>query len=95
MSVARTGFFTHWRKIPKKRKTTRDNSKRTSTIKYYVQDGHGMKVRVCKTLFLSTSGFAQKNDRFVTTAMQTPRDAAYAIDTQRGKHPPANKKRHS
>lgn len=76
----------------KKHQPPERTSGRKLTYSYHLKDEHGQPHEVCKVFFISTLGYHQKNDRFITTAVQSESlDAVLSSKDRRGRHSPANK----
>nr|CAH7722524.1 unnamed protein product [Callosobruchus chinensis] len=58
-------IFSSVKKIDKKRKTKDGDSRRSSTIVYYLKSDSGTDVNVCKKFFLAILGYQVHNDRIV------------------------------
>nr|CAH7766115.1 unnamed protein product [Callosobruchus chinensis] len=58
-------IFSSVKKIDKKRKTKDGDSRRSSTIVYYLKSDSGTDVNVCKNFFLAILGYQVHNDRIV------------------------------
>ncbi|CAG9773648.1 unnamed protein product [Ceutorhynchus assimilis] len=75
-----------------KRKTVGEDSRRSSSNKYYLKNEEGQSICICKTFFFTTLGYKKSNDKIIESIMDknktiiTPKR-----DKRRGKSPP-NKK---
>ncbi|XP_073729859.1 uncharacterized protein [Misgurnus anguillicaudatus] len=74
------------------RHTTAVPSRRTRTLRYYLNDDLGQQQEVCKTTFLTTLGYHPKNDRLIVTVFGNTVSSSLAPPQERrGRHTPINK----
>lgn len=67
-------------------------SRRKMTYSYHFKDENGQPHEVCKLFFIATLGYHPKNDRFITTAVQSESlDSVMSSRDRRGMHVPSNK----
>lgn len=68
-----------------------ENSKRCRSITYYFQDETGRRIKICKTFFLTTLGYHEKNDRFILQAISKSDNHISVSSDMRGKYPKTRK----
>ena len=81
---------------PKQRTTTFDATetsgfKKQKSLHYSLKNDEGMCVTVCKTFFLATLGFHQKNDRIIRSAIENAENSVSPPEDRRRRKQPHNK----
>ncbi|XP_039542041.1 uncharacterized protein LOC120489360 isoform X2 [Pimephales promelas] len=67
-------------------------SRRKLTYSYHFKDENGQSHAVCKLFFIATLGYNPKNDRFITTVVQSESlESVMSSRDRRGMHVPSNK----
>ncbi|KAG5890751.1 hypothetical protein JTB14_013097 [Gonioctena quinquepunctata] len=70
----RRSFFLNSSQRLKVKRTIGEACRKHNTFKYYLNDGSGQRVGVCKTFFLTTLGYKRSNDRVLhDTLSKAPR----------------------
>lgn len=70
-----------------KKRSTRQDSRRKNTFKYYLNDESGAEVNVCKIFLLTTLGYDASNDRLLKTIRDTDAASLVPKSDMRGRHP--------
>lgn len=88
-------IYKHVSRLPKSRSTVTVGElgpKRDMTYLYKLNNSEGVEQHVCKSFFLKTLGYHEKNDRIISTVMKsTPVTDISAKQDARGHHPNATK----
>lgn len=75
------------KKCPKERNTTKRDSRRENSFKYFLKDIYGLDISVCKTFLLATLGFHPSNDSLLKSVRNVECTAILPRIDRRGHHP--------